>query len=282
MKRDKKTITLGSGSLFIKDFTGNFPETIEEFLELYKELEKPEFELGKISGGATIDYAPEFYTAEDDSGTVKKTRLNKEEATFKTGVITWNMHTLKKLTTTGRVTEDLLNGIRMIKIGGVDNQDDKIYIIHFLHKDKKDGDVRLTIVGKNTSGFSLSFNKDKESVVDAEFKIEPNDESGTLIVFSESIDKTIGILSVSSSEGSTVGKTKILVDPSIEEGRNYKYKTAESVIVPDLGTSCTSGYTNWDGQSEITANSGNQILIVEVDSANKVIKAGVATVVAKS
>ena len=48
-----------------------------------------------------------------------------------------------------------------------------------------DGDVRVTVVGKNQSGFTLAFAKDKETVIDAEFKAQPHDTEGTLIKYEE-------------------------------------------------------------------------------------------------
>lgn len=177
-KRTKKTITLGSGKMYIVEYKGTMPADTE--------IEKEENLIGYIQGGAELEYKPEFYTAEDDLGKAKKTIITKEEAKLKSGVMTWNAETLQKLSSTGRVTEE--NGVRTIKIGGIDNNDNKNYIIHFVHEDSVDGDVRVTIVGKNTAGFTLAFAKDKETVIDAEFEAIPADDEGTLIIYKEEID----------------------------------------------------------------------------------------------
>lgn len=176
-KRTKETITLGSGKLYSIEYTGTIPSNID--------LEKESNILGYIQKGASLDYKPEFYEAEDDLGIVKKQILTKEEVTFKSGILTWNAETLKKLVATGRITEDAEKGMRTIKIGGINNNDGKQYIFHFVHEDKKDGNVRITIVGQNTAGFSLAFAKDAETVIDAEIKALPNDNEGTLIIFQE-------------------------------------------------------------------------------------------------
>ncbi len=178
-KRTNKTITLGSGKLYIKEFSGEIPEN--------KTIEIEENLIGYIQGGAELEYKPEFYTAEDDLGKAKKTIITKEEAKLKSGIMTWNGQTLKKLSATGRVTE--AGGIRTVKIGGIDNNDNKNYIIHFVHTDPVDGDVRVTVVGKNTAGYTLAFAKDKETVVDAEFEAVPSDDEGTLIIYQETIDE---------------------------------------------------------------------------------------------
>lgn len=76
------------------------------------------------------------------------------------------------------------------KIGGIANATGKKYVIHFVHKDDVDGDVRVTIVGNNQAGFTIAFAKDSETVIDAEFKAQPMDKEGTLILYEEDMDET--------------------------------------------------------------------------------------------
>lgn len=180
MSRNVETIVLGSGDLYIAEFSGTIPsaETIEVAANL----------LGRIAGGATVEYKPTKYTAKDDTGKVHKTVITDEEVTLKSGLITWNGNTLKNLCATARVTES--GNKRTVKIGGSANDDGKEYVIHFHHHDAQDGDVRLTIVGQNEAGFSLAFAKDKETTVDAEFKAAPQDNDGTLIQYVEDIPTT--------------------------------------------------------------------------------------------
>ena len=172
-------IVLGSGKLYCQEYTGTMPE--DSAIETDQNL------LGYISGGASVEYKPTFYSCKDDLGIVQKSVLTDEEATLKSGVMTWNASVLQKLCTTGRVTEDSTKKIRILKIGGVGNQDGKNYILHFVHEDPE-GDIRLTIVGRNEAGFTLTFAKDKETVIDAEFKAQAKiDSDGTLIVYKEEI-----------------------------------------------------------------------------------------------
>lgn len=174
-RSNTETLTLGSGKLYCTEFDGDLPENTE--IETEGNL------LGLIQGGASLEYQPEFYTAEDDFGLAQKTIITSEEATLKSGICTWNGSTLAKLCATARVTE--ASGTRTVKIGGRANDDGKSYVLHFLHEDETDGDVRVTIVGKNQSGFTLAFAKDKETVIDAEFKAQPHDTEGTLIKYEE-------------------------------------------------------------------------------------------------
>lgn len=95
---------------------------------------------------------------------------------------------LKKLVSTGTNAE--ASGVRTTKIGGTGNYDGKSYVIRFLHEDKIDGNIRETIVGQNTSGFTMAYAKDSATVIDAEFSALPNDANGTLIIIEEEIEAT--------------------------------------------------------------------------------------------
>lgn len=174
---DSERIILGSGKLYCLVFTGEIPEDAT--------IETEENQLGHIKGGASLEYKPEAYTAKDDLGVVSKTKITEEEATLKSGLITWCGTTLKKLCATARVTET--DSRRTVKIGGIKNQTNEKYLLRFLHEDDEDGDIRTTIVGKNEAGFSFSFAKDAETTLDAEFKAQPMDKEGTLIIFDEEI-----------------------------------------------------------------------------------------------
>ncbi len=176
-KRDAEIITLGSGNLLCKEYTDAMPA--------YSDFDDEADLLGRIQGGATLEYKGEWYEAKDDTGKVVKTIITDEEATLKSGIITWNGKTFTKLCSTARVTES--GGIRTVKIGGVGNHDGKSYAICFHHIDKVDGDIWLVVRAVNQGGFSLAFAKDKETVIDAEFKCLPQDSEGTLIQYVEEI-----------------------------------------------------------------------------------------------
>lgn len=178
----EEKIVLGSGKLYVVEFSGTIPENAV--------LETEANQLGHIQGGASIEYKPTFYEAKDDLGLVSKKIITDEEAVLKSGVMTWNLTNLAKLCNTGRITEDAVNKIRTLKIGGIGNYDGKQYVIHFVHEDAIDGDLRVTIVGSNEAGFTIAWAKDKEAVINAEFKAQPADTDGTLIILQEE-DSTI-------------------------------------------------------------------------------------------
>ena len=266
MATDKEKIVLGSGNTYIMEYTGTLPEI--------EDIEKEENRLGHTSGGASIEYTPESYTASDDFGLVTKTIITQEEALLKLGICTWCGATLEKLTSTARVTTN--GNKRIVKIGGIGNDNGKSWVILFAHKDKKDGNIYILVVGKNTAALTLTFAKDAETVINPEFKAEPQDDEGTLIQYIEEISTQ---LTINSSAGTSSGKTVITVTPPLTEGNSYKYKTAASPTIPSIGDNCSSGYTNWNGSDEIEATNGQTIVVVEVDSGNKAVSVGSATVV---
>lgn len=190
-KRTKETITLGSGFLYIKEFDGNIPEDTE--------FEKKENMLGRIQGGATLNYSAEFHEEADDHQIVSKKIIKSEIAVLKSGILTWNAEVLNKLVSTGRVLEE--GNKRTLKLGGTSNYDGKKYAIRFLHKDQKDGDVRITLVGSNEAGLEFSFAKDKGTVINVEFKAQSMDDEGTLVLFEEEI---VSVPSISTGESETI------------------------------------------------------------------------------
>ena len=181
-KRDAEVITLGSGDLMIKAYTDTMPA--------YTDFNADTDLLGRIQGGATLEYKGEWYDAKDDTGKAVKTIITEEEATLKSGILTWNGKTLTKLCSTARVTES--DGIRTVKIGGVGNHNGKSYALCFHHIDPADGDVWVVIRGVNQGGMAIAFVKDKETVINAEFKALPHDDEGTLIEYTEEMTKAAG------------------------------------------------------------------------------------------
>lgn len=187
---DNKPIVLGSGTFYVMEFTGEIPE--DSVIEVESNI------LGLVQGGASVEYKPTYYTAKDDFGKKQKTIITEEEALMKSGICTFNGNTLAKISSTARVTTN--GNKRIVKIGGVGNDNGKKYLIRFHHEDKVDGDIRVTIVGRNEAGFSLAFAKDKETVVDAEFKAAPHDTDGTLILYEEEI-KDAAAAAAANTEG---------------------------------------------------------------------------------
>ena len=113
-----------------------------------------------------------------------------------------------------------------------------------------------------------------------------------LTLFAEYIDaiavgtinttQTLGTLTVNSAAGSKTGDTKVTITPAkASAGNVYKYKVASSETAVDYGQN-VKNWSAWDGESDITAATGQVITVVECDSTYKALSAGHATVTAKS
>ena len=176
-KRDKDTITLGSGKLYLQAFADEMP-TVDT-------LCKPENLLGYIKGGAALEYTQETYEERDDLGYVSKIITTSEEAVLKCGLLTWNGVTLQKLIDRCKSTEAA--GKRTTKIGGAGNAQGGYYAICFFHEDLVDGNLWILIKGRNVAGATLTFAADEGTVVEPEFKAMPHDDAGTLIELIEEI-----------------------------------------------------------------------------------------------
>ena len=176
-KRDKETITLGSGDFYVAPYTDTVPTVDTLCVE--------ENFLGYTKGGAALTYNEETYEEKDDLGRVSKIITTSEEVLLKGGLITWNGNTLQKLIDRCTVTE--ASGKRTVKIGGAGNSQGKNYAICFHHKDEVDGDLWILIVGRNTAGATLTFAKDAGTTIEPEFKALPQDDDGTLVQLIEEI-----------------------------------------------------------------------------------------------
>lgn len=176
-KRDKDTVTLGSGKIYLQTFSESMPTV--DALCVESNL------LGYIKGGASLEYTQETYEEKDDLGYVSKIITTNEEAVLKCGLLTWNGTTLKKLLDRCSSTE--ASGKRMTKIGGAGNAQGGYYAICFHHEDKTDGDLWILIKGRNTAGATLTFATDAGTTVEPEFKALPHDSDGTLVELIEEI-----------------------------------------------------------------------------------------------
>ena len=179
-KRDKNTIPLGSGKLYLQAFATEMPTV--DALCMDANL------LGYIKGGASLEYTQETYEEKDDLGHVSKISTTTAEAILKCGLLTWNGQTLQNLIDRCKSTEAA--GKRTTKIGGQGNAQGGYYAICFMHEDKTDGNLWILIKGLNTAGATLTFASDAGTVVEPEFKAMPHDDAGTLVELIEEIPAT--------------------------------------------------------------------------------------------
>lgn len=86
---------------------------------------------------------------------------------------------------------------------------------------------------------------------------------------------------VSVAHASQAGNTSVYVNPVKGSGNKYKYKTGKNVNYPAYMEDCSSA-NDWDGTAPIKATTGDKIMIIECNSTNKALKAGVAQVTSKA
>lgn len=89
-------------------------------------------------------------------------------------------------------------------------------------------------------------------------------------------------MSVVSAAGSTTGYTAITTGESAGASQTYVYQTGTGLHVPNQNAVLNgSAWTAWDGDDEISATTGMDIVVAIIDAEHKAVHAGIATVVAK-
>ncbi|MFP5111826.1 IPT/TIG domain-containing protein [Bacillaceae bacterium C204] len=153
------TYLLGSGDLYIGVVSPT--ATADEINAALKNV-------GAISGGASLTYKPSFTEIKSaNRGTIASFKSD-EEVSFKSGILTWDLQNVEKLSA-AYYSEDNTAGTRRVGVGGMKNI--PINYLRFVHT-KPDG-KKLTVnvfKAQAQSGFELTFDKEKETVIDAEFK----------------------------------------------------------------------------------------------------------------
>lgn len=91
----------------------------------------------------------------------------------------------------------------------------------------------------------------------------------------------LGTLTVASAAGTAAGDTKITITESKGDGNSYKYKVGDAAVEVTYKQSVRN-WTAWDGVSDITAETGKTITIVECDAEYLALKAGSQTVTSKA
>ena len=174
---NSEEIILGSGDLYIVEFTGEIPDDTE--------IEKDENRAGNIKGGATMEYSIESQTVQDDKGRVKKTIITKDSVLFKTGLMTWIKTFMQAIIQTARIDEATKTGHRIYKLGGLADLNKTRYLWRFVHTRDDGRKLRITVTGKNTGTISLAFQPENETVVDAEITADTLDKEGTLVILDD-------------------------------------------------------------------------------------------------
>lgn len=204
MADDKNDIILGSGKLYIVLYNDSMPTDAA--------IETDSNNVGRIKGGAKLTYKPTQYEVTDDDNYVVRRIITKEEVTFTSGILTWNLDNLNKLSP-ATMSVDADKNEKVLKIGGKTDMDN--YLVRFVHTKKSGKKLRVTLLGNAGSGFTFQFNPDKETTYDADFSALSQDD-GTLVEFRDEQEtaSTIPALALSSSTPANNG-TNVAINSTI-------------------------------------------------------------------
>lgn len=181
MARNNKSVPLGSGRTYVAELTEEMSLLAADLVGLCKE----ENLLGETKNGATLSYTSSTHKEQDDHGVLMRIITTEEEAKLKLGLFSWCNETLTKLVATGRMAME--GDYNVLKLGGLNNDNGKRYVVIFRQIDPQLGDLYVAIVGTNTAGLSLAFARDNTTKLEPEFTALPCDEEGTLIKMFEAL-----------------------------------------------------------------------------------------------
>lgn len=210
-KYELEEYTLGSGHLHFGELTEK-PADWESFMVTFFAAQNNL--LGRIKGGASVEYTTEKTEDRDDLGYVVIEEIKSEKVILKSGMMTWDGETLAAVCATARVTTDPDTGITTVKIGGLGNRNNKRYVIGFEHYSKK---LQVLIVGKNNEGFTFSFEQDKSTVIDVQFRAEALDSEGTLVVVRDLRKAKPEVLEALQNKGTTANNTEKNADGGTDD-----------------------------------------------------------------
>lgn len=172
-----KSVPLGSGNVYMIAY-----DSSHATMPTDSEFETDANMVGRTKGGATFNYSMEFYSTKSDDGVAKKRRLTDETASFTWGIMTWNASTVAQLlrTATASTATESTETVAVVEGGGIGNQTEKKYWLHFVGGDDVDGKITLTGLGENVDALSMAFANDSETVINPNFEFDPYDSNGHL------------------------------------------------------------------------------------------------------
>lgn len=178
-----KQVILGSGKLYIKAFNDGDTFTLSS-------VAVDDNLIGYIKGGASLEYTPTVYEVVDDLNVVHQKFLTKEAAVLRSGIMTWNVKTLKEIMGNGELAET--TGLNTLKLGGNGARIMQKYAVVFVHERTATEAIRVGIVGTKDTALTLTFNPEAETVIDAEFTAVGHDSDGTLVIIEEDVAAASG------------------------------------------------------------------------------------------
>jgi len=247
--------------------------------------------LGATKGGLNISDVPTYFSPDIDGmrGPIKSARYITDRLIKASG-------TLVELRST--TLKDIIAAADAATVGDIttitpraDLEDDD-YIDNLVWIGDVPGDGGLVLVefdnALNTNGLTITIPKSDNATFPFEFTAHQEDPDGVVpyrILLFAGVSSA-PLLEVFSVEGASSGDTRLAVSPQKSGTESYVYKTAASVALPELGdilVAGENGWVAWDGDADVTATTGNQIVVAIITTATGAVTyAGRDTVKSKA
>lgn len=241
------------------------------------------------TGGITISCKPTYQDYFEDvdnaPNNVKEgKRITGWEATISTTAIGTSLDLIKLALGAATVTSASKKVVPKAQL----DQDDFVSAIWWVGDRADGGLVAVKLMNAlSTGGFSLKTTKSGKGNIDLEIMGHVSINAQDVVpieIYSFSDDETeyIGHLTVASAAGTTVGYTALTIsDFTLGSGESYVYSVDAAGYVIPYGADLSS-WTDWDGDDEISATTGQVITVAAVDGSDKAVAAGYTTVTAKT
>lgn len=261
----------------IMNMNNPFPQSVEESALAAGNL---------ISGGITYNniLAMEDALNDEDYDVNAFISTRKNRSTLRNvhkienGVVVESLYDRKSNTIDGMPVADLKGMERGNLYAG--DFDYMYYGIPFGMSYKIDESAQLSTL-KNADGTPVNlFEQDLAALrvtMDVAFMIVKDEAFVKL----EAGETSVGTLTVASVAGTNDGTTKITITEPKGDGNSYKYKVGDAAAEVSYKQSVRN-WTAWDGASDITAETGKTITVVECDAEYLALKAGSQTVTSKA
>ena len=254
-----------------------FPQSVEESALAAGNL---------ISGGITYDNIlamedalnDEDYDANAFISTKKNRSTLRNVHKIENGVVVESLYDRKSNTIDGMPVADLKGMERGNLYAG--DFDYMYYGIPFGMSYKIDESAQLSTL-KNADGTPVNLFEQELAALRVTMDVAFMIVKDEAFVKLEAGDTNVGTLTVASVEGAAEGATKITITEPKGETNSYKYKIADAAVDVSYKQSVRN-WTAWDGVSDIVAETGKTITVVECDAEYLALKAGSQTVTSKA
>jgi len=185
-KPEKDRIALGSVDVYVTEWTGTAISDIPDNATIEVDANL----IGRTKDGAEFEYQTNYYSVKSDDGKASRNEMTDDNGYMSYGMITWNGDTISKLISTASATVSGTGSTakRRTLIGGVANDNGKIYLFRAVHKDKVKGDVRYTMIGKNINGFAASYRPGQPTTITPRIQAEPFSDGHLLVIDEDNVD----------------------------------------------------------------------------------------------